>query len=67
MAIITLIALILTIVGAVNWFLVGVFTFNLVTWIFGIGIFARSIYAIIGIAGFWLIYALVRNRGKVLA
>lgn len=67
MAIITLIALILTIVGAVNWFLVGVFTFNLVTWIFGIGIFARIIYAIIGIAGFWLIYALVRNRGKVLA
>lgn len=67
MAIVTLIALILTIVGAVNWFLVGVFTFNLVTWIFGIGIFARIIYAIIGIAGFWLIYVLIRNKGKVLA
>lgn len=67
MAIITLIALILTIVGAINWFLVGVFTFNLVTWIFGVGIFARIIYALVGIAGFWLIYVLIRNRGKVLA
>ena len=67
MAILTLIALILTIVGACNWFLVGVFTINLVTWIFGVGIFARIIYALVGIAGFWLIYMLIRHKGKVLA
>ena len=65
MAIVTLIALIITIVGATNWFLVGVFTFNLITWICGVGIFARIIYAIVGIAGSWLIYMLIRNKGKM--
>ncbi len=65
MAIVTLIALIITIIGATNWFLVGVFTFNLVTWIFGVGIFARIIYALVGIAGFWLIYMLIKNHGKI--
>ena len=65
MAIVTLIALIITIVGATNWFLVGIFTFNLITWICGVGIFARIIYAIVSIAGFWLIYMLIRNKGKM--
>lgn len=65
MAIVTLIATIITIIGACNWFLVGVFTFNLVTWIFGAGVFARIIYAIVGIAGFWLIFILIRNKGKL--
>ncbi len=67
MAIVTLIALIISIIGTTNWFLVGVFTFNLVTWICGVGIFARIIYALVGIAGFWLIYMLIRNRGKIFA
>lgn len=66
MAIVTFIALILTIIGACNWFLVGIFTFNLVTWIFGVGIFARIIYALVGVAGFWLIFMLIKNRGKVM-
>lgn len=62
MKIITLIATILAIIGCINWFLVGVFTFNLVTMIFGAGIFARIIYAIVGLAGFWLIYDLIARR-----
>lgn len=62
---ITLIATIIAIIGCINWFLVGVFTFNLVTWICGAGIIARIIYAIVGIAGFWLIYVLIRKRGKI--
>lgn len=65
MAIITLIATIIAIIGCLNWFLVGVFTFNLVTFIFGAGIFARIIYAIVGIAGFWLVYMLIRNKGRL--
>lgn len=65
MAIITLIATIIAIIGCLNWFLVGVFTFNLVTLIFGAGIFARIIYAIVGVAGFWLVYVLIRNKGKL--
>ena len=62
---ITLIATIIAIIGCVNWFLVGVFTFNLVTWIFGAGIIARIVYGIVGIAGFWLIYVLIKKRGKI--
>ena len=65
MAIITLIATIIAIIGCLNWFLVGVFTFNLVTMIFGAGIFARIIYAIVGIAGFWLAYVLIKNKGRL--
>ena len=62
---ITLIATIIAIIGCINWFLVGVFTFNLVTWIFGAGIFARIVYGLVGIAGFWLIYVLIKKRGKI--
>ena len=67
MVITNIIALSIAIAGCLNWFLVGVFTFNLVTWICGVGIFARIIYALVGIAGFWLIYMLIRNRGKIFA
>ena len=65
MAIITLIATIIAIIGCVNWFLVGVFTFNLVTFLVGAGIFARIIYAIVGIAGFWLTYILIVRKGRL--
>jgi len=65
MMIITLIATIIAIIGCVNWFLVGVFTFNLVTLIFGAGIFARIIYAIVGLAGFWLVYVLIAKKGRL--
>lgn len=47
------IALVLTIVGALNWGLIGFFDFNLVTSLFGDtnSIISRIIYSIIAIAG----------------
>lgn len=46
------IALIFTIIGALNWGLIGIFDFNLVTMIFGDGTFLTSlVYIIVGIAG----------------
>lgn len=47
------IALVLTIVGALNWGLIGFFDFNLVTALFGDtnNIISRIIYSIIAIAG----------------
>ena len=47
------IALVLTIVGAFNWGLIGFFDFNLVTSLFGDtnNIIPRIIYSIIAIAG----------------
>lgn len=65
MAIATLIALILTIIGALNWLLVGIFSFNLVTWIFGVGVLARIIFSLVGLAGIWLIIMLILGRGKL--
>ena len=46
------IALVFTIIGAINWGLIGIFDFNLVDAIFGAGsTFSRIIYTIVGIAG----------------
>lgn len=47
------IALILTIIGAINWGLIGFFQFDLVAAIFGgqDAMFSRVIYAIVGLAG----------------
>ena len=46
-------ALVLTIIGAINWGLIGFFQFDLVAAIFGgqDGAFARIIYSLVGIAG----------------
>lgn len=48
-------ALIFTIIGAINWLLVGLFDFNLVNYIFtdmlGADILERIIYIIVGICG----------------
>lgn len=50
------IALTLVIVGALNWGLVGLFDFNIVTTLFGIHtILTRIVYVLIGLCGVWLI------------
>lgn len=45
------ICLIFTIIGAINWGLIGFFDFNLVESIFGNDMLSRIIYSIVGIAG----------------
>ncbi len=53
MSLIQRIALILTVIGAINWGLIGFFQFDLVAFIFGgqDAILSRVIYALVGIAG----------------
>ena len=58
MVIANIIILSLMILGCINWFLVGVFSWNLVTWIFGLTVFSRILYAIIGLAGIWMLVQL---------
>ena len=43
--------LVFTIIGAIVWGLIGLFDFNLVTWLFGETIIPRIIYTIVGICG----------------
>ena len=64
MMIVNKIALILTIVGALNWGLVGLFSFDLVAWICGgaTAIMARIIYTIIALAGIWCISLLFMDN-----
>ena len=45
------IALTFTIIGALNWGLIGLFNFNLVESLFGTGLFSAIIYMIVGISG----------------
>lgn len=51
------IALLLAVIGCINWGLVGLFRFDLVAWICGGQgtVIARIIYTLVGIAGLWLI------------
>jgi len=64
---ITLFSVILAIIGALNWFLVGVAQLDLVALIFGGAgaVVARIIYILVGIAGIWLAISLIRGRGEV--
>lgn len=56
MKILDKVALILVIIGAVNWGLIGIFRFNLVDTIFGtMSILSRIIYTLVGLSGLWCI------------
>ena len=60
-------ALLLSIIGSLNWGLIGLFKFDLVAWLFGgqAAVLSRIIYAIVGIAGLWCITFLFRrDRAK---
>jgi len=62
------IALILSIIGSINWGLVSLFKFDLVAWLFGgqTAVFSRIIYGLVGLAGLWCITLLFRkNRPNV--
>lgn len=58
------IALILTVIGALNWGSIGLFKFDLVAWICGGqgSIFARIIYTLVALAGVWCISLLFRDN-----
>ena len=58
------ICLALIIVGALNWGLVGLFSFDLVAWLFGssAALMSRIIYTVIALAGVWCISLLFRER-----
>ena len=63
MKIIDKIALILIIIGAINWGLIGLFRFNLVELIFGdMTALARIVYSLVGISGLWGIKLLLEDK-----
>jgi len=60
------VAIILVIIGAINWGLIGFFQFDLVAAIFGGqgAVVSRIIYALVGLAGLWSIILIPRVRHK---
>ena len=60
-------SLVLTIIGGINWLLVGLFQFDLVAYICGgqAAVISRIIYTIVGVASLWCISLPFRERGDV--
>ena len=57
--------LILIIVGALNWGLIGFLDYDLVSSLFGFGTWlSRTVFAIVGIAGIYGIFYLCRRIGE---
>lgn len=58
------IALILAIIGGLNWGSIGLFRFDIVAWIFGgqTSTVSRVIYTLVGLAAIWCISLLFRQR-----
>ena len=58
------IALILTVVGALNWGSIGLFGFDIVAWICGgqTALLSRIIYTVVALAGVWCISLIFRAR-----
>ncbi|MGN0516618.1 DUF378 domain-containing protein [Eubacterium sp.] len=61
------IALILTIIGGINWGLIGIFKFDLVAWIFGgqTAVMSRIVYTLVCLAAIWCISLLFRNTAML--
>jgi uncharacterized membrane protein YuzA (DUF378 family) len=59
-----IVALILVIIGALNWLLVGLFGFDLVAALFAGGygtlsVLSRIVYVLVGLSGIWLIFTVL--------
>lgn len=67
MTLIDRIALILVVVGALNWGSIGLFSFDLVAWITGGAgsLLARIIYTIVALAGVWCISLIFRSEDAI--
>ena len=57
-------ALLLVIVGALNWGGIGLFGFDTVAFLFGgqMAILSRIVYTLVGLAGLWCITLMFRDR-----
>lgn len=60
------IALILSIIGSLNWGSIGLFGFDIVAWLCGgqASTVSRIIYTVVGLCGVWCISLLFRDRSE---
>ena len=64
---ISIIAFIIVIFGSMNWFSIGFFQYDMVAGLFGFqgSIFSRMVYIIIGISAIYLIFVIIKNKGRL--
>ncbi|MBQ9468168.1 MAG: DUF378 domain-containing protein [Clostridia bacterium] len=61
------IALAIAVIGGINWGSIGLFQFDIVSWICGGSdtVLARIIFTLVGISALWCISLLVRDRTEI--
>ena len=61
------ISLLLLIVGGLNWGSVGLFRFDIVSWLFGgqADLVSRIIYTLVGLSALWCVSLLFRRREDI--
>ena len=59
------VALVLVIVGGLNWLLIGLFEFDLVATLFGAdSVLAKIVYVLVGLAALWMLWDLLARRSR---
>jgi len=60
-------SLVLVILGALNWGLIGIFQFDLIAYVFGGqgAMVSRIVYGLIALAGLWCVSLLFRDRDRI--
>jgi hypothetical protein len=67
MGVLDWIAMVLVVIGGINWGLVGIFSLNVVSLVAGEGIIAKIIYIIVGIAALYMIIAALLKKEPTVA
>lgn len=64
---ISIIAFVIVVFGSLNWLSIGLFQYDLVAGLFGYqgSIFSRIVYIVIGICAVYLIYVIIKNKGRL--
>ena len=63
---ITFIAFLLTILGCINWLLIGLLQYDFIAGLFGFqaSIFSRLVYILFGIGAFYIVIRTIANKGS---
>ena len=64
---ISIFAFIIVIFGSMNWLSIGFFQYDIVAGIFGFqgSIFSRLVYIVVGISAIYLLFSVIKNKGKI--
>lgn len=64
---ISIFAFIIVIFGSFNWLSIGFFQYDIVAGLFGYqgSIFSRLVYIVVGISAIYLLFAIIKNRGRI--